>query len=81
MTNINPDNLIKSEPYLIEYCGALMVGFYYGKSIYNESKKIVFGRMLEPTEDGVQPTFAKAFITREIKSLTHLKRGEVIKSA
>ena len=76
MTNINPDKLIKGEPYLIEFGKNFCVGFFYSGSkhhiTFTKDKFIkMFGVILLNDSFG--------FRTQKIKSLIHLKRGEVIK--
>ena len=73
MTNINPDNLIKAEPYLMVIKPQiLMLGFYKkqdGKLLLFENN-ILLGTQKRTEE--------KVHINR-IDKLVHLKRGEVIK--
>ena len=74
MTNINPDNLIKGEPYLVEYKdGDFSFGFY--ENIFNEGISSI--TELDFLETNTTPS--KEIPLKLIKSLTHLKRGEVIK--
>ena len=77
MNNINPDKLIKGEPYLIEYKGYFMAVFF---NRYNEENDTLeLGKICIDTGDGMSAEYCQAFPLPDIKSLTHLKRGEVIK--
>lgn len=73
MTKINPDNLIKVEPYLlITKIDVLYLGFFDRHEhnwLYFENDILVNTDFKEKKE----------FHVGRIKSLTHLKRGEVIK--
>ena len=75
MTNINPDKLIKGEPYLIEAFKRKRTITALGIYIEHYDKSFFFCRALSETNE-VQPFF---FVEKEIENLTHLKRGEVIK--
>ena len=87
MTNINPDKLIKGEPYLIEIerengTRNTAVGFF---NEYLEPPDPVFSKRLyfyNHMEEKLLPDHEKRkkyFALHQIKSLTHLERGEVIK--
>ena len=73
MTNINPDNLKKGEPYLIiNSIDCLYLGFFVrheNKRLYFEND-VLIGTMLKEE---------KNFHVSRIKSITPLKPGEVIK--
>ena len=81
MKNINTDKLIKGEPYLIEAekDGLILtaLGIYQKSRHSSICETITFffcGGLAETKE--MEPFF---FTNKHITSLTHLKRGEVIK--
>ena len=74
MTNINPDNLIKGEPYLIELEYSIDVGFYMGEDEYCTPPKLVFS-VTKPRGNGTVESAAHKHWPSEIESLYHLKMG------
>ena len=86
MTNINPDKLIKGEPYLIEIerengTRNSTVCFFnkYTEPPEPFSKRLYYYNHLEEKLLTGYEQRKKYFALHQIKSLTHLKRGEVIK--
>ena len=83
MTNINPDKLIKGEPYLIEIEDKetgkrnTAVGFFneYVEPPEPFSKRLYFYNHLEEKLLTRYEQRKKFFALHEIKSITHLKRG------
>ena len=90
MTNINPDKLIKGEPYLIQINDHLKAGFFVHKYILEENEEgneyevlvLIFGEEVIFDEEG-NCVIKKHYEHYEpdIGSITHLERKGIIKSA
>ena len=80
MTNINPDNLMKGEPYLIKLESETRIGVYK-RHITSDTNALEFStREFDPHVVAHEDCFElEEYWLSDIKSLTHLKRGEVIK--
>ena len=83
MTNINPENLIKDEPYLIKLDSETLIGFYkrYIPGNTDQLDQLEFSlREFDPHVVAHEECYnLRKYWLSDIKSLTHLKRGEVVK--
>ena len=76
MTNINPDKLIKGEPYIVNLkSGIIKIGFYSKHFVCDLGEKLWFKNTLN--QDPIDDTFMEKL--EDIENCIKLDKGEVIK--